>query len=166
MLPPAIVLSAGAIPCYATTYLTVGQAQKLCFAEATEFVSADVKLTAAQMKAIEKDSGVRARLDTQKVWRASAGEKFLGAGKMTRLEVQHAPVALQEGTASPPPERVAEAIAHHCTHGGRPDNAPHLEIPRAGRGRAQEQQRLPRHREPQTLAHHHQGHSPIAIGFQ
>jgi len=78
ILPPAIVLSAGAIPCYAATYLTVGQAQKLCFAEATEFVSADVKLTPAQMKAIEKDSGVRARLDTQKVWRARAGEKFLG----------------------------------------------------------------------------------------
>ena len=76
--PSAIVISAGAIPCYATTYLTVEQAQKVCFPDATEFVSAAVKLTPAQMKAIEKDSGVRVRLDTQKVWRAKAGDKFLG----------------------------------------------------------------------------------------
>ena len=32
---------------------------------------------------------------------AVAGEKFLGAGKMTRLEVQQAPVALQEGKGRP-----------------------------------------------------------------
>lgn len=78
LLPPAIVISAGAIPCYATTYLTVEQAQKLCFAEATEFTPADVMLTREQMRAIEKDSGVRVRLDRQKIWRARAGDKFLG----------------------------------------------------------------------------------------
>lgn len=78
MLPPAIVVAAGAIPCYATTYLTIEQAQKVCFSNATEFVAADVTLTPARMKAIEKDSGVRVRLDKQKVWRAKEGEKFLG----------------------------------------------------------------------------------------
>src|SRR5215831_16546936 len=78
IVPPAIVISAGAIPCYATTYLTVAQAQKVCFPDATGFLPADVKLTAEQIKAIEKDSGVRVRLDSQKVWRAMAGEKFLG----------------------------------------------------------------------------------------
>lgn len=76
--PSAIIISAGAIPCYATTYLTVEQAQKICFTNATQFVSADVKLTPEQMKAIEKDSGVRVRLDTQKVWQAMDGDKFLG----------------------------------------------------------------------------------------
>jgi Na+-translocating ferredoxin:NAD+ oxidoreductase RnfG subunit len=76
--PSAIVVSAGAIPCYAVTYLTVAQAQKICFSNATQFVSAPVKLSSAQVKAIEKDSGVRVRLDTQQVWRAQAGETFLG----------------------------------------------------------------------------------------
>lgn len=76
--PSAIVISAGAIPCYATTYLTIQQAQKLCFAGATEFVPADVTLTPAQKKAIEKDSGVRVRLETQKIRRAMDGSKFLG----------------------------------------------------------------------------------------
>ena len=76
--PTAIIVSAGAIPCYAATYLTVEQAQRLCFADATEFASAEVKLTREQMKAVEKDSGVRMRLDAQKIWRAQAGDKFLG----------------------------------------------------------------------------------------
>lgn len=76
--PSAIVIAAGAVPCYATTYLTIAQAQKLCFPEATQFVSADVKLNREQMKSIEKDSGVRVRLDAQKVWRVLAGDKSLG----------------------------------------------------------------------------------------
>ena len=78
VLPPAMIVSAGAIPCYATTYMTVEQAQKVCFPEAASFVAANAQLTAQQMKAIEKDSGIRVRLDSQKVWRAMAGEKFLG----------------------------------------------------------------------------------------
>lgn len=78
VVPSAIVVSAGAIPCYATTYLTVEQAQKLCFGDSAAFTPADVKLTSAQMKAIERDSGVRVRLDTQKVWRVESAGKFQG----------------------------------------------------------------------------------------
>lgn len=78
IVPPAIVISASAIPCYATTYLSTEQAKKVCFPEGADFAAADVKLTSAQMKAIEKDSGVRVRLNTQKVWRASRNGKFLG----------------------------------------------------------------------------------------
>jgi len=78
IVPPAIVISAGAVPCYATTYLTVDQAQKLCFPQATQFVPIEVQLTPAQVKAIEKDSGVRVRVKTQKVWRATASQRFLG----------------------------------------------------------------------------------------
>ena len=67
-----------AAPCYAATYHTVESAQKACFPEGAEFAAADVKLTPAQMKAIEKDSGVRVRLDTQRVWKASKNGTFLG----------------------------------------------------------------------------------------
>ncbi len=78
VIPPAIIMAAGAIPCYATTYLTVEQAQAICFSNAVQFIPADVRLSAQQMKAIEKDSGVRVRLNSQKVWRAQAGDKLLG----------------------------------------------------------------------------------------
>jgi Na+-translocating ferredoxin:NAD+ oxidoreductase RnfG subunit len=76
--PSAIVMAAGAIPCYATTYLTVEQAQKICFTDATQFVPANVTLTRKQRKAIQKDSGVWVRLPTEKVWRAMDGNRFLG----------------------------------------------------------------------------------------
>ena len=78
IVPPAIIIGAAAIPCYATTYLTVEQAQRLCFPEATGFIPADVNLTAPQAKTIEKDSGVRVRLTSQKTWRAMADGRFLG----------------------------------------------------------------------------------------
>ena len=67
-----------AAPGYATVYHSVESAQKACFPEATEFTNADVKLTKEQMKAIEKDSGVRVRLDTQRVWKATRNGAFIG----------------------------------------------------------------------------------------
>lgn len=67
-----------AAPCYAVTYHTVESAQKACFPEGAEFSAADVKLTKEQMKAIEKDSGVRVRLDTQRVWKAMKNGQFIG----------------------------------------------------------------------------------------
>ena len=76
--PSALVIAVGALPCYATTYLTAEQAQKVCFPDATEFTTADVTLSKEQMRAIAKASDVRVRLETQKVWRAKAGDKFLG----------------------------------------------------------------------------------------
>jgi Na+-translocating ferredoxin:NAD+ oxidoreductase RnfG subunit len=67
-----------AAPGHAAIYHTVESAQKACFPDATEFVNAEVKLTKDQMKAIERDSGVRVRLDTQRVWRATKNGAFLG----------------------------------------------------------------------------------------
>ncbi len=72
---PALVVAA---PCYATVYHTVESAQQACFPEATQFASAGVKLSKEQMRAIEKDSGVRVRLDSQRVWRATKNAEFLG----------------------------------------------------------------------------------------
>lgn len=77
-LVPATLVIVGPALCHATQYLTVEEAQKLCFADATEFVPADITLTREQRRAIEKDSGVRVRSSTQKVWLARAGEKKLG----------------------------------------------------------------------------------------
>jgi Na+-translocating ferredoxin:NAD+ oxidoreductase RnfG subunit len=76
-LAAGAALMAGA-PCYARVYHSVESAQKACFPEATKFTSADVKLTKEQMKAMERDSGVRVRLDTERVWRAEKNGEFLG----------------------------------------------------------------------------------------
>jgi Na+-translocating ferredoxin:NAD+ oxidoreductase RnfG subunit len=73
---PAVL--AAADTAHATTYHTVEGVQKACFPSATRFESADVHLTRDQMKAIERESGVRVRTETQKVWRALKGTEFLG----------------------------------------------------------------------------------------
>lgn len=75
--PPAIVLSV-ASPVYATQYVTVEQAQKLAFPEATQFVWAPVVYTPAQITAIEKRSGQRVLTRGEQVWKAEQGNRFLG----------------------------------------------------------------------------------------
>ena len=67
-----VVLAGGASVGYATVYLTVEQAQQAIFPNA-KLTPADVKLTEAQRKTIEKTSGVRVRNLEQKVWRVEGG---------------------------------------------------------------------------------------------
>jgi Na+-transporting NADH:ubiquinone oxidoreductase subunit NqrC len=63
-------------PGYATTYLTVGQAQEAIFPGAA-LTPAPVVLTDAQRKAIESASGVRVRNREQQVWKVSGGGWFI-----------------------------------------------------------------------------------------
>ena len=77
VIPITIVL-AGSASCWATQYLALDEAQKLCFADATEFLPSEMTLTRDQMRAIEKDSGIRVRSNTQKIWQAKRGEELLG----------------------------------------------------------------------------------------
>lgn len=75
MAAPALVIS-GAAPSYAVTYLNVEQAQQAIFPGA-KLTAADVQLTDAQRKAIEKTSGVRVRHPAQKIWKVEGGGWFL-----------------------------------------------------------------------------------------
>lgn len=65
----AIVVSA---PAYATTYLTIEQAQQLMFPQQV-LSPLTVTLTPEQVQAIEQSSGVRVRQKELRVWRASSG---------------------------------------------------------------------------------------------
>ena len=75
--PAAIVLCA-APAVYAARYLTVEEAQRLAFPEATRFAEAHVIFQPAQVAAIERLSGQKVRARGQQVWRAEAGAHFLG----------------------------------------------------------------------------------------
>ena len=65
------VAGVAAVSAHATVYHSVESAQKACFPEGASFVAADIILTKVQMRSIEKATGVRVRLNTQKVWLAS-----------------------------------------------------------------------------------------------
>ena len=63
-------------PAYAVTYLTVEQAQTLMF-EGHSLARDFRTLTAEQMQAIEKDSGVRVTNPNLAAWRDDSGDYFL-----------------------------------------------------------------------------------------
>jgi Na+-transporting NADH:ubiquinone oxidoreductase subunit NqrC len=74
-VPAALVAYSAA---YAAEYLTVPQAQQALFPDADRFVDASVQLTDAQMKAIDKQSGLRQRWQKQAVWRVEKEGQLLG----------------------------------------------------------------------------------------
>jgi hypothetical protein len=74
-LTPAAILGS-AVAGYATTYLSVEQAQELIF-PGSKFVEADVTLNEQQRKAIERASGVQVRQLEQKVWSVVEGGWFI-----------------------------------------------------------------------------------------
>ena len=76
MAPAAIVCCA--TPCFATQYLSIEQAQQLCFPTATKWVASTVDLTKDQLSWIEKDSGIQVRFPKQKIWEAYDGTTRLG----------------------------------------------------------------------------------------
>src|SRR5215212_9058752 len=73
VIPPAIVLSAGGA--YAETYLSVDEAQRVLI-PGERLTRSDVTLTSAQVKAIEKTSGINVRVRQVQAWKASGGGAF------------------------------------------------------------------------------------------
>ena len=69
-LVPMAVLAASAPAAYATTYLTVEQAQTALFPLAKSFPEQTLRFDDAQKDRIKAAAGTRQRSDVQKVWRA------------------------------------------------------------------------------------------------
>lgn len=76
LLPLASIVVA--VPAQATQYLSVEQAQRLCFPEASEFVEAHIVFKPADIAAIERASGQKVRARGEQVWRAQAGGRLVG----------------------------------------------------------------------------------------
>ncbi len=77
-LTPAAIIVAASPQCLAAKYMSLEQAQSLIFAQAQEFVPANVTLTPEQIERVERESGVKVRVPQQFVWQARAGGKLLG----------------------------------------------------------------------------------------
>ena len=75
---PAAVVLVTAPATYANRYLTVEEAQRLAFPEATQFVEAHIVFRPADVAAIERLSGQRVRTRGQQVWKAMGAGRLLG----------------------------------------------------------------------------------------
>lgn len=72
------VVAGMAAPAFATQYLTVEQAQKVLFPEASSFRDATLQLTATQMRDVEKLSGLPARSVGWRIFAAYRDAELLG----------------------------------------------------------------------------------------
>ena len=111
-----VVLSASTSG-YATTYLTVEQAQAAIFPGAT-FSAAPVTLTSAQRKAIEKAGGVRVRLNQVRAWRVEGGGWFL----VDEVLGKHEFITYAVGLGADGAVRSVEIMDYRETYGGEVRN--------------------------------------------
>jgi Na+-translocating ferredoxin:NAD+ oxidoreductase RnfG subunit len=77
-LTPAAIVLTSAASTYATTYLSVAEAQRICFPGADQFVPHHVVFTPEQIKAIEATSGEKVLTRGQQVWKAVQSGKLQG----------------------------------------------------------------------------------------
>jgi Na+-translocating ferredoxin:NAD+ oxidoreductase RnfG subunit len=100
-------------PAYAVTYLTVEQAQTLMF-EGHSLARDFRTLTAEQMQAIEKDSGVRVTNPNLAAWRDDSGDYFLLDQVIGKHEVINYALALDATGVV----RQLEILDYHESYGG------------------------------------------------
>lgn len=103
----------------ATVYRTVEQVKSSAFPEATKFVQADVNLSDAQAKAIEKQSGVRVRNNQQKVWLAMAQDKKIGWVIIDEVIGKHEFITYSMALNPNGSVRLLEVMDYRETHGGQ-----------------------------------------------
>lgn len=125
-LPLFIALSAlAATPCmtiasaHAEDYLSIPQAQKVLFPEASIFLEAAIHLSDDQLKTIKQRAGVRQRSATQQVWRAEKNGELLGWFLVDDVVGKHEFITY--GTAISVSGTVVgiEILSYRETHGGQ-----------------------------------------------
>ena len=111
LLPPAVL--AASTSGYATTYLTVAQAQAALFPGAA-LTPAPVALTPAQRAAIEKKSGVRVRGAEVRAWRTADGAWFI----VDEVLGKHEFITIALGLAADGSALGIEIMDYRETYGG------------------------------------------------
>jgi Na+-translocating ferredoxin:NAD+ oxidoreductase RnfG subunit len=121
MAPPAIVVSLAA-PAYAIRYLSIEQAQKLAFPDATRFVEAHVIFTPADVASIERRSGQKVRARGQQVWRALVDDRIVGFFIVDYVIGKH--LVIDYAVALDPGGRVrhVEILEYRESYGGEISN--------------------------------------------
>jgi hypothetical protein len=116
LIAPAVL--AASTSGYATTYLTVEQAQAAIFPGA-RLTPAPMTLTAAQRAAIEKTSGVRVRTSEVRAWRVNGGGWFIVDEVLGKHEFITYALGLDANGAA----RGIEVMDYRETYGGEVRNA-------------------------------------------
>jgi len=116
-VPPAMVASLAA-PAIAMQYLSVEQAQKAIFPEATEFVAAHIIYTPAEVSAIEKRSGQKVRSRGEQVWKAQSGNRLLGYFIVDYVIGKHLVIDYAVGLSPDGRVKQVEILEYRESYGG------------------------------------------------
>jgi Na+-translocating ferredoxin:NAD+ oxidoreductase RnfG subunit len=121
-MTPMVASIAITVPAQATQYLSVEQAQRLSFPEATRFVEAHVVFKPADVAAIEQHSGQKVRSRGEQVWRAEADGRPLGFFIVDYVIGKHE--AIDYSIALDPDGRVkrVEILEYRESYGGEVAN--------------------------------------------
>jgi Na+-translocating ferredoxin:NAD+ oxidoreductase RnfG subunit len=124
LLIPAIIAPAAiTAPAFAVQYLTVEQAQKALFPEASRFVQTDLTFTPDLRRQIEKASGVRVRNTVQPVWRAEGTGKALGWFIVDEVIGKHEFITYAVALTTDGAVKGIEILDYRETHGAEVRNA-------------------------------------------
>jgi len=125
-LPFLVALPLAAVaPCVmiasaqAEDYLSIPQAQKVLFPNASVFLDAAINLSDAQVREIKKQAGVRQRSNTQQAWRAEKNGQLLGWFLVDEVIGKHEFITY--GAAISPTGEVLgiEVLSYRETRGGQ-----------------------------------------------
>lgn len=114
------LLAAGAVcaPAFATQYLSLEQAQRLMFPDASSMREQNVALTLAQMQQIEKLAGLPARSVHWRVFAAYKGEAALGYMILDDVIGKFELISYAVGLNLDATVRQVEILTYRESHGG------------------------------------------------
>jgi len=102
----------------AERYLTIPEAQKLCFPEATRFEEKTLHYTAEQVRAIEKQTGLKMPVRSNRVWLAHGQDALLGVLFVDHVLGKHELIDYIVAITPDGTVRQIEILEYRESHGG------------------------------------------------
>ena len=113
----AVVAGALAAPAFAAQYLTIEQAQKVLFPEASSFRDATLQLTGTQIRDVEKLSGLPARSVGWRVFAAYRDAELLGHVVVDDVIGKYELISYAVALSPQAVVRQVEILAYRESHG-------------------------------------------------
>jgi len=89
VLLPLLLVTLATGEALAERYLSLAEAQRVCFSQADEFEAQTIRLTAEESKAIEQKSGAKVRDRESRIWLARKGTNLFGLFMLDHVFGKH-----------------------------------------------------------------------------
>ena len=118
LLGALLPMTAIVAPAYSMDYITIEQAQRQFFPDASGFVDSELQFDGDQRKQIKKRAGTRQRGDNQRVWRAERDGATQGWVFMDDVIGKHEYITYALAVSANGEVLGVEILSYRETHGG------------------------------------------------